>query len=259
MRPHACGVGPHRRRSQGGTGAAGVGRQSRHGGRPWGVCLLSWECLGSVRPGPGLAAEADRQGRRSGRSRGMARFPASIGSGRSGVARSPGAQRPGREEGGGLAGAAVVGARGCFLTSRATPERIECSRGACVASRDDECGETHGRARCSSTAPTSARRGARFRLAQSWALLHEESPLNNFLLSHGPEHPPLQSCHQSLLRLPPLLQWLPRIAACAARRLRSRARRVAPPRLCAAALSQSCGVPGRDRYVRRAHALHSGG
>lgn len=67
-------------------------------------------------------------------------------------------------------------------------ERIECALGACVASRDR-------RARADPRTRALIFYGTDFRAAdaplprlahQSWALLHEESPLNNFLLSHGP-------------------------------------------------------------------------
>lgn len=136
-------------------------------------------------------------------------------------------------------------------------ERIECALGACVASRDR-------RARADPRTRALLFYGTDFRAAdaplprlahQSWALLHEESPLNNFLLSHGPGIRlfNLTATFSRHSDYPLPLQWLP--GAAYLRRpappLRERAewrRRGYAPLLY---LQSHCDVPSdRDRYVR---------
>lgn len=136
-------------------------------------------------------------------------------------------------------------------------ERIECTRGACVASRDR-------RARADPRTRALLFYGTDFRAAdaplprlahQSWALLHEESPLNNFLLSHGPGIRlfNLTATFSRHSDYPLPLQWLPGVAYLRrpAPPLRQRAewrRRGYAPLLY---LQSHCDVPAdRDRYVR---------
>lgn len=136
-------------------------------------------------------------------------------------------------------------------------ERIECTHGACVASRDRR-----------SLADPRTRAllfyGTDFRAAdaplprlghQSWALLHEESPLNNFLLSHGPGIRlfNLTATFSRHSDYPLPLQWLPgapyllRPAPPLRERTEWRRRGYAPLLY----LQSHCDVPSdRDRYVR---------
>ncbi|XP_028914910.2 alpha-(1,3)-fucosyltransferase 11 [Ornithorhynchus anatinus] len=137
-------------------------------------------------------------------------------------------------------------------------ERIECGRGACLASRDKRRWRD-GRTRAllfygtdfrASEAPLP-------RLPhQSWALLHEESPLNNFLLSHGPGIRLFNFTATFSRRsdYPLALQWLPgvaylRRAAPALQERRAWRRRGYAPLVY---LQSHCDVPAdRDRYVRQ--------
>ncbi|XP_004615466.2 alpha-(1,3)-fucosyltransferase 11 [Sorex araneus] len=136
-------------------------------------------------------------------------------------------------------------------------ERIECARGACVATRDR-------RALRDPRTRALLFYGTDFRAAEaplprgpqhSWALLHEESPLNNFLLSHGPGIGlfNLTATFSRHSDYPLPLQWLPGLAYLrrAAPPLRERAewrRRGYAPLLY---LQSHCDVPAdRDRYVR---------
>ncbi|XP_012881052.1 PREDICTED: alpha-(1,3)-fucosyltransferase 11 [Dipodomys ordii] len=104
-----------------------------------------------------------------------------------GVAQSPGTPRPGREQ---MVDLPVLlwWSPGLFPHFPGDSERIECARGACVASRDRRVrGHPQARALLFYGTDFRASEAPLPRLAhQSWALLHEESPLNNFLLSHGP-------------------------------------------------------------------------
>lgn len=136
-------------------------------------------------------------------------------------------------------------------------ERIQCAHGACVASRDR-------RARADPRTRALLFYGTDFRAAdaplprlahQSWALLHEESPLNNFLLSHGPGIRlfNLTATFSRHSDYPLPLQWLPGVAYLRrpAPPLRERSewrRRGYAPLLY---LQSHCDVPSdRDRYVR---------
>lgn len=132
-------------------------------------------------------------------------------------------------------------------------ERIECSRGACVASRTDGCGETHGHARALLFWHLPARRGAasaRLPAAQA-DLLHEESPLQQLLAEPQSKAPPLVLPPPSVATpdYPLPLQWLPRGSlTCAARHpLEERAGSAAGLPLLYPGHRRACG---RGCYVR---------
>ncbi|XP_004583539.2 alpha-(1,3)-fucosyltransferase 11 [Ochotona princeps] len=136
-------------------------------------------------------------------------------------------------------------------------ERIECARGACVASRDRRMrGDVRTRALLFYGTDFRASEAPLPRLAhQSWALLHEESPLNNFLLSHGPGIRlfNLTATFSRHSDYPLPLQWLPgtdylrRVALPLQERNEWRRRGYAPLLY----LQSHCDVPAdRDRYVR---------
>ena len=173
-----------------------------------------------------------------------------------GVARSPGAPRPGREEAVDLP-VLLWWSPGLFPHFEGDSERIECARGACVASRDRRVrGDSRTRALLFYGTDFRASEAPLPRLAhQSWALLHEESPLNNFLLSHGPGIRlfNLTATFSRYSDYPLPLQWLPGIAYLRrpAPPLEERAqwrRRGYAPLLY---LQSHCDVPAdRDRYVR---------
>lgn len=136
-------------------------------------------------------------------------------------------------------------------------ERIECTRGACVASRDRRVrGDVRTRALLFYGTDFRASEAPLPRLAhQSWALLHEESPLNNFLLSHGPGIRlfNLTATFSRHSDYPLPLQWLPgtaylRRAALPLQERNEWRRRGYAPLLY---LQSHCDVPAdRDRYVR---------
>ncbi|XP_048195007.1 alpha-(1,3)-fucosyltransferase 11 [Perognathus longimembris pacificus] len=173
-----------------------------------------------------------------------------------GVAHSPGTPWPGRKEVGDLP-VLLWWSPGLFPHFPGDSERIECARGACVASRDRRVrGHPQTRALLFYGTDFRASEAPLPRLAhQSWALLHEESPLNNFLLSHGPGIRlfNLTATFSRHSDYPLPLQWLP--GAAYLRRaplpLRERAewrRRGHAPLLY---LQSHCDVPAdRDRYVR---------
>lgn len=173
-----------------------------------------------------------------------------------GVARSPGTPRPGREEAVDLP-VLLWWSPGLFPHFPGDSERIECARGACVASRDRRVrGHSRTRALLFYGTDFRASEAPLPRLAhQSWALLHEESPLNNFVLSHGPGIRlfNLTATFSRHSDYPLPLQWLPGTAYLlrAAPPLRERAewrRRGYAPLLY---LQSHCDVPAdRDRYVR---------
>lgn len=182
------------------------------------------------------------------------RSPAALGA--VGVARGPGSPPPGNTETVDLP-VLLWWSPGLFPHFPGDSERIECALGACVASRDR-------RARADPRTRALLFYGTDFRAAdaplprlahQSWALLHEESPLNNFLLSHGPGIRlfNLTATFSRHSDYPLPLQWLP--GAAYLRRpappLRERAewrRRGYAPLLY---LQSHCDVPSdRDRYVR---------
>uniref|UniRef100_F6RUA2 GDP-fucose protein O-fucosyltransferase n=1 Tax=Monodelphis domestica TaxID=13616 RepID=F6RUA2_MONDO len=136
-------------------------------------------------------------------------------------------------------------------------ERIECARGACVASRDRRRRqEPRTRALLFYGTDFRASEAPLPRLAhQSWALLHEESPLNNFLLSHAPGIRlfNLSATFSRHSDYPLPLQWLPglaylrRAAPTSQERAAWRRRGYAPLLY----LQSHCDVPSdRDRYVR---------
>lgn len=136
-------------------------------------------------------------------------------------------------------------------------ERIECARGACVASQDRRVlRDSRTRAVLFYGTDFRASEAPLPRLAhQSWALLHEESPLNNFLLSHGPGIRlfNLTATFSRHSDYPLPLQWLPGTAYLrhSAPPLQERTewrRRGYAPLLY---LQSHCDVPAdRDRYVR---------
>lgn len=173
-----------------------------------------------------------------------------------GVARSSGFPRPGKEEAVDLP-VLLWWSPGLFPHFPDDSERIECARGACVASRDRRVrGDWGTRALLFYGTDFRASEAPLPRLAhQSWALLHEESPLNNFLLSHGPGIRlfNLTATFSRHSDYPLPLQWLPGTAYLrrAAPPLRERAewrRRGYAPLLY---LQSHCDVPAdRDRYVR---------
>lgn len=182
------------------------------------------------------------------------RPPSALGAVR--VTRSSGTPRPGREEAGDLP-VLLWWSPGLFPHFPGDSERIECARGACVASRNRRAlRDSRTRALLFYGTDFRASAAPLPRLAhQSWALLHEESPLNNFLLSHGPGIRlfNLTSTFSRHSDYPLSLQWLPGTAYL--RRpvppLRERAewrRRGYAPLLY---LQSHCDVPAdRDRYVR---------
>uniref|UniRef100_A0A2K6V1I6 Fucosyltransferase n=1 Tax=Saimiri boliviensis boliviensis TaxID=39432 RepID=A0A2K6V1I6_SAIBB len=104
-----------------------------------------------------------------------------------GMTRSPRTPRPARAEAGDLP-VLLWWSPGLFPHFSGDSERIECARGACVASRNRRAlRDSRTRALLFYGTDFRASDAPLPRLAhQSWALLHEESPLNNFLLSHGP-------------------------------------------------------------------------
>ena len=173
-----------------------------------------------------------------------------------GVARSPLTPPPVREEAVDLP-VLLWWSPGLFPHFPGDSERIECARGACVASRDRRVrGDSRTRALLFYGTDFRASEAPLPRLAhQSWALLHEESPLNNFLLSHGPGIRlfNLTSTFSRHSDYPLPLQWLPGTAYLlrAAPPLQERAewrRRGYAPLLY---LQSHCDVPAdRDRYVR---------
>lgn len=173
-----------------------------------------------------------------------------------GVVRSPGTQRLGREEAVDLP-VLLWWSPGLFPHFPGDSERIECARGACVASRDRRVrGDLRTRALLFYGTDFRAAEAPLPRLAhQSWALLHEESPLNNFLLSHGPGIRlfNLTATFSRHSDYPLPLQWLPGTAYLRrpAPPLQERAewrRRGYAPLLY---LQSHCDVPAdRDRYVR---------
>lgn len=173
-----------------------------------------------------------------------------------GVARSPETLWPGREETADLP-VLLWWSPGLFPHFPGDSERIECARGACVASRDRRVrGDSRTRALLFYGTDFRASEAPLPRLAhQSWALLHEESPLNNFLLSHGPGIRlfNLTATFSRHSDYPLSLQWLPGTAYLlrAGPPLRERAewrRRGYAPLLY---LQSHCDVPAdRDRYVR---------
>ncbi|KAM9196999.1 GDP-fucose protein O-fucosyltransferase 4 [Dugong dugon] len=182
------------------------------------------------------------------------RPPSALGAVR--VAHSPGSQRPGRE---GAVDLPVLlwWSPGLFPHFPGDSELIECARGACVASRDRRVrGDPRTRALLFYGTDFRASAAPLPRLAhQSWALLHEESPLNNFLLSHAPGIRlfNLTATFSRHSDYPLPLQWLPGTAYLrrAALPLQERAewrRRGYAPLLY---LQSHCDVPAdRDRYVR---------
>lgn len=173
-----------------------------------------------------------------------------------GVARRPGTERLGREEAVDLP-VLLWWSPGLFPHFPGDSERIECARGACVASRDRRVrGDLRTRALLFYGTDFRAAEAPLPRLAhQSWALLHEESPLNNFLLSHGPGIRlfNLTATFSRHSDYPLPLQWLPGTAYLRrpAPPLQERAewrRRGYAPLLY---LQSHCDVPAdRDRYVR---------
>ncbi|XP_045295594.1 alpha-(1,3)-fucosyltransferase 11 [Leopardus geoffroyi] len=173
-----------------------------------------------------------------------------------GVARNPGPLQPGREEAVDLP-VLLWWSPGLFPHFPGDSERIECARGACVASRDRRVrGHSRTRALLFYGTDFRASEAPLPRLAhQNWALLHEESPLNNFLLSHGPGIRlfNLTATFSRHSDYPLPLQWLPGTAYLrrAAPPLQERAewrRRGYAPLLY---LQSHCDVPAdRDRYVR---------
>lgn len=226
-------------------------------GRPGSVLAVLGVLGVCATRGPGLAAE----GKTGGEAEwvepwdgAVFRPPSALGA--VGVARSPGAPRPGREEAVDLP-VLLWWSPGLFPHFPGDSERIECARGACVASRDRRVrGDSRTRALLFYGTDFRASEAPLPRLAhQSWALLHEESPLNNFLLSHGPGIRlfNLTSTFSRYSDYPLPLQWLPGIAYLrrAAPPLEERAewrRRGYAPLLY---LQSHCDVPAdRDRYVR---------
>lgn len=182
------------------------------------------------------------------------RTPSALGA--VGVARSPETRWPGRKDAGDLP-VLLWWSPGLFPHFPGDSERIECARGACVASRDRRVrGLSRTRALLFYGTDFRASEAPLPRLAhQSWALLHEESPLNNFLLSHGAGIRlfNLTATFSRHSDYPLPLQWLPGAAYLrrAAPPLRERAewrRRGYAPLLY---LQSHCDVPAdRDRYVR---------
>ncbi|XP_075389723.1 GDP-fucose protein O-fucosyltransferase 4 [Tenrec ecaudatus] len=173
-----------------------------------------------------------------------------------GVARSSGSAGPGWEEGLDLP-VLLWWSPGLFPHFPGDSELIECPRGACVASRDRRVrGNPRTRALLFYGTDFRASEAPLPRLAhQSWALLHEESPLNNYLLSHaaGIRLFNLTATFSRHSDYPLPLQWLPGIAYLrrAATPLSERSewrRRGYAPLLY---LQSHCDVPSdRDRYVR---------
>lgn len=173
-----------------------------------------------------------------------------------GVARGPGRPWSGREEAEDLP-VLLWWSPGLFPHFPGDSELIECPRGACVASRDRRVwGDARTRALLFYGTDFRASEAPLPRLAhQSWALLHEESPLNNFLLSHDPGIRlfNLTSTFSRHSDYPLPLQWLPGVAYLRreAPALQERAewrRRGYAPLLY---LQSHCDVPAdRDRYVR---------
>lgn len=201
--------------------------------------------------GPEASREAEREEPWDGA---VFRPPAALGA--VGIARRPGSPPPGNSETEDLP-VLLWWSPGLFPHFPGDSERILCAHGACVASRDR-------RARADPRTRALLFYGTDFRAAdaplprlahQSWALLHEESPLNNFLLSHGPGIRlfNLTATFSRHSDYPLPLQWLP--GAAYLRRpappLRERAewrRRGYAPLLY---LQSHCDVPSdRDRYVR---------
>lgn len=182
------------------------------------------------------------------------RTPSALGA--VGVARSPETLWPGRKDAVDLP-VLLWWSPGLFPHFPGDSERIECARGACVASRDRRVrGHSRTRALLFYGTDFRASEAPLPRLAhQSWALLHEESPLNNFLLSHGPGIRlfNLTATFSRHSDYPLPLQWLPGTAYLrrAAPPLPERAewrRRGYAPLLY---LQSHCDVPAdRDRYVR---------
>ncbi|XP_074152919.1 GDP-fucose protein O-fucosyltransferase 4 isoform X2 [Sminthopsis crassicaudata] len=170
-----------------------------------------------------------------------------------GVARSSGTREPDE----GQLPVLLWWSPGLFPHFPADSERIECARGACIASRDRRrWRETRTRALLFYGTDFRASEAPLPRLSyQTWALLHEESPLNNFLLSHAPGISlfNLSATFSRRSDYPLPLQWLPGIAYLrrAAPALQERAawrRRGYAPLLY---LQSHCDVPSdRDRYVR---------
>uniref|UniRef100_H0V0S8 GDP-fucose protein O-fucosyltransferase n=2 Tax=Cavia porcellus TaxID=10141 RepID=H0V0S8_CAVPO len=173
-----------------------------------------------------------------------------------GVSCQPGAPRPEQEETADLP-VLLWWSPGLFPHFPGDSERIECPRGACVASRDRRMrADLRTRALLFYGTDFRASEAPLPRLAhQSWALLHEESPLNNFLLSHGPGIRlfNLTATFSRHSDYPLPLQWLPGAAYL---------RHPAPPLHERAEwrrygyapvlyLQSHCDVPAdRDRYVR---------
>lgn len=173
-----------------------------------------------------------------------------------GVARKPGTPRLGREEAVDLP-VLLWWSPGLFPHFPGDSERIDCARGACLASRDRGMrGDPRTRALLFYGTDFRASEAPLPRMGhQSWALLHEESPLNNFLLSHGPGIRlfNLTATFSRHSDYPLPLQWLPGTVylRSAAPPLQERAewrRRGYAPLLY---LQSHCDVPAdRDRYVR---------
>ncbi|XP_077202306.1 GDP-fucose protein O-fucosyltransferase 4 [Paroedura picta] len=132
--------------------------------------------------------------------------------------------------------------------------RIECGRGACLSTRERRAWrERRTRALLFYGTDFRAYEAPLPRLAhQSWALFHEESPMNNFVLCHRPglalfNHTATFRRHSDY---PLSLQWLPGLAY-----LRAPPPRAPPPPAAPRApvlyLQSHCDVPSdRDRYVR---------
>ncbi|XP_066476256.1 alpha-(1,3)-fucosyltransferase 11 isoform X2 [Tiliqua scincoides] len=136
-------------------------------------------------------------------------------------------------------------------------ERIDCARGSCLATRDRRV-RPHRRTRA------LLFYGTDFRAYeaplprpphQAWALFHEESPMNNYLLSHraGIRLFNYTATFRRHSDYPLSLQWLPdlaylrRPAPAPADRERWRRQGLAPVLY----LQSHCDVPSdRDRYVR---------
>lgn len=182
------------------------------------------------------------------------RPPAALGA--VGVARGPESPPPGTKETADLP-VLLWWSPGLFPHFPGDSERIECAHGACVASRDR-------RSHADPRTRALLFYGTDFRAAdaplprlrhQSWALLHEESPLNNFLLSHSPGIRlfNLTATFSRHSDYPLPLQWLPgvpyllRPAPPLRERTEWRRRGYAPLLY----LQSHCDVPSdRDRYVR---------
>nr|XP_020861688.1 alpha-(1,3)-fucosyltransferase 11-like isoform X1 [Phascolarctos cinereus] len=207
---------------------------------------MLWVCGGGA--GPRAEGEAEWAEPWSGA---VFQPPAALGS--VGVARSLG--KPERDEGD--LPILLWWSPGLFPHFPGDSERIECARGACVASRDRRRRrEPRTRALLFYGTDFRASEAPLPRLAhQSWALLHEESPLNNFLLSHAPGIRlfNLSATFSRRSDYPLPLQWLPglaylrRAAPAPAERAAWRRQGYAPLLY----LQSHCDVPSdRDRYVR---------